>query len=373
MSDRILSTEGPVDDFEDLFEHAPCGYLTADKDGRIGRANRTFADWTGYSPAELAGKRFPDLLSIGGKVFFETHFAPLLRMQGSFSEVALEMLRADRSKMPVLVNAIERRDAAGENSFIRFTIFNATDRRRYEHGLLEARDIAQAEVRSERALSELREQFIAVLGHDLRNPLASITSGVRLLGREPLSDRGKHILELMEGSVIRATGLIDNVMDFARTRLGQGLGLQRDADEPLEPVLRQVVSELRSIDPSRTVTESYAIDRPIDCDRGRIGQLLSNLLGNALTHGDRSRPVAVEAAATETLLEISVANAGTPISAAAMEKLFQPFFRGDIRANREGLGLGLHIASEIAAAHGGTLDVRSDDIETRFIFTMPLA
>lgn len=362
-----------IDDLEDLFEHAPCGYLTADKDGRIARANQTFAEWTGHLSTDLIGKRFSDLLPIAGKMFYETHLAPTLHMQGAFSEVALEVVKADGTRMPVLVNAVIRQASSSPGRYIRFTIFNATDRRRYEHSLLEARNVAQAEVATERASSELREQFIAVLGHDLRNPLASITSGVRLLGKETLSDKGRRILALMDGSVVRATGLIDNVLDFARSRLGDGISLQRDAKEPLEPVLRQVVSELRSIDPERIVNASYSLAVPVDCDRGRIGQLLSNLLGNALTHGDKAQPVVVHASAHDDVLEISVANGGKPISSAAMKKLFQPFFRGEIRATREGLGLGLHIASEIAIAHGGNLTVNSDSSETRFTFTMPLA
>lgn len=360
-----------IDDLDDLFEHAPCGYLTADKNGRIGRANQTFADWTGHACASLVGKRFSDLLPIAGKIYYETHFAPALHMQGTFSEVALDILRADGTKMPALVNAVERRNLAG-HIFIRFTIFNATDRRRYERSLLEARDAAEAQVRLERITSELREQFIAVLGHDLRNPLAAIASGVHMLATETLSDRGRRILGLMDGSVVRATGLIDNVLDFARGRLGDGLTLTRDANEPLEPVLRQVVAELRAIDPDRIVDAHYALDEPIDCDRVRLGQLLSNLLGNALTHGAKDEPVTVSARTRDGQLEIAVVNGGPPISPEAMEKLFQPFFRGEVRPSREGLGLGLHIASEIAKAHGGDLRVSSDAVETRFTFSMPL-
>ena len=296
----------------------------------------------------------------------------MLHMQGSFSEVALDIVRKDGTKMPVLVNAVERRGDEHRPGFIRFTVFNATERRRYERGLLSARDRAQADVKAEQDSSELREQFIAVLGHDLRNPLASIASGIRLLEKEPISARGKRVIELMEGSVVRAAGLIDNVLDFARGRLGGGLILNRNANEPLEPTLRQVVSELTSIAPERNVTADYRLKEPIACDRGRIGQLLSNLLGNALTHGGKDTPVSVSACTDDKRLVISVANGGVPLSPAVMERLFQPFFRGEIKTNREGLGLGLYIASEIAKAHGGELIASSDRTETRFTFTMPL-
>jgi sigma-B regulation protein RsbU (phosphoserine phosphatase) len=212
-----------------------------------------------------------------------------------------------------------------------------------------------------------------VLGHDMRNPLAAIASGMRLLAKEPISERGRRVIELVEGSVVRAAGLIDNVLDFARGRLGGGMTLSRDALEPLEPVLRQVVGELQAIDPERTVLAEYALDDPIDCDRGRIGQLLSNLLGNALTHGAKDQPVRVSAKTEDATLRISVSNGGAPIPDATIGRLFQPFFRGQVRSNRDGLGLGLHIASEIAKAHGGTLDVISNEQETRFTFVMPLS
>jgi len=359
-------------DYEDLFETAPCGYLATDGDGRILRANRTFSDWTGFGGDVLAGRHFADLLPVAGKIFYETHFAPMLHIHGAFNEVALDIVTADGRRTPVLVNAAVRRDGDGSIAFIRITLFKSTSRRAYERGLIAQRDTAEANILVEREDGELREQFIAVLGHDLRNPLAAIASGVRLLDSEVLSERGRKILSLIEGSVVRAAGLIDNVLDFARGRLGGGITLQRDAREPLEAVLRQVVAELRAIAPDRTVDSIYNLAEPIDCDRVRIGQLVSNLLGNALTHGARDEPVRLDARTHGSVLTISIANGGPPISEAARARLFQPFYRGDGGVPEQGLGLGLHIASQIARAHGGTLEVRSDAAVTVFTFTMKL-
>lgn len=146
----ILQPQEEVDDLEDLFENAPCGYASALPNGRLSRVNQTLAAWTGYTAEQLVGRRFLDLLNIAGKIYYETHFAPLLRMQGFFNEVALDIVRADGAALPVLVNAVARRDEVGELRFIRITVFNASDRRRYEHDLLEARrtaDQASAAVR----------------------------------------------------------------------------------------------------------------------------------------------------------------------------------------------------------------------------------
>jgi sigma-B regulation protein RsbU (phosphoserine phosphatase) len=174
----------------------------------------------------------------------------------------------------------------------------------------------------------------------------------------------------MLGSVMRASELVDNVMDFARGRLGGGITLRRDALEPLAPVLEQIVAEIVSIAPDRVIRADIAINEPVDCDRVRMGQLLSNLLGNAVTHGSKAMPITVKAFAADGKLTISVANGGTPIDDATRARLFQPFFRGELRANQVGLGLGLHIASEIAKAHGGTLEVTSDERETCFTFSL---
>jgi phosphoserine phosphatase RsbU/P len=96
------------EDFEDLYENAPCGYLSIRPNGRIFKANKTFSAWLGHEPGELVGTRLLDLLNIGGRIFYETHFAPLLRMQGFFNEVALDFVTKEGRSLPVLVNARER-------------------------------------------------------------------------------------------------------------------------------------------------------------------------------------------------------------------------------------------------------------------------
>jgi signal transduction histidine kinase len=231
---------------------------------------------------------------------------------------------------------------------------------------------SEAALLGEREGAELREQFIAVLGHDLRNPLASIDAGAKMLLRTPLNEKGKTIVGLMQNSVTRMAKMIDNVLDLARGRLGTGISLARDANQPLAPVLNQVAAELQASWPDREIETDFSLAERVNCDRTRIAQLFSNLLGNAITHGAADRPIRVHAATDGAQFELWVSNAGDPIPAAALDRLFRPFTRGAIRPNQQGLGLGLYIASEIARAHGGTLDVSSTPEETRFTFRMPL-
>jgi signal transduction histidine kinase len=224
----------------------------------------------------------------------------------------------------------------------------------------------------ERNASALREQFIAVLGHDLRNPLASISGAASLLRKEALSERGSRILDMVQGSVVRMSGLIDNVLDFARGRLGGGFTLARQAGVDLEPILQQVVGELRIGVQGRTIETDFALRDAVNCDPSRFAQMVSNLLANGLTHGAPEEPVQIHAATDGAELKLWIANKGKPIPPGAMERLFQPFFRGEAQPSQNGLGLGLHIASEIAKAHGGSLEVASTPQETRFTFRMPL-
>ncbi|HET7156572.1 MAG TPA: GAF domain-containing sensor histidine kinase [Hyphomicrobiaceae bacterium] len=230
---------------------------------------------------------------------------------------------------------------------------------------------SEAALLDERQTSELREQFIAVLGHDLRNPLAAIDAGTRLLGRSPqLDDKTQTIVAHIQDSVRRMGGLIDNVLDLARSRLGGGLSLDRSIDVPLGPVLEQVVNELRAGWPGRRIDLSIDLPRPVNCDPARIAQLLSNLLGNALKHG-ADDPVSVRASVRDGMFELSVANRGDAIPPEVIQRIFEPFYRPLAGANKEGLGLGLYIASAIAHAHRGTLDVASTEDETSFVFRMP--
>lgn len=221
-----------------------------------------------------------------------------------------------------------------------------------------------------RQTARLREEFIAVIGHDLRNPLQTLGTGVNVLGRSP--ERSAAILPLMQNSLRRMTGLVDNLLDFARGRLGGGMLLADRRQEDLRPELQHVVDELALAWPGRRIEYREELAATVPCDRSRIAQLLSNLLANALKYGDTEAPVRVVARSDGHGLELSVANGGRPIPPEVRQRLFEPYFRGTSHAgSQEGLGLGLYIVFEIARAHGGTVDVVSDEAETRFTFRLP--
>ncbi|MCP9221516.1 PAS domain-containing sensor histidine kinase [Erythrobacter sp. LQ02-29] len=218
--------------------------------------------------------------------------------------------------------------------------------------------------------AELREQFIAVLSHDLRNPLAALRAGIGMLSREQLGDRGRLVITESEKSIKRMFDMIDDLMDFARSRLGSGVSLELEDSADLSGALEAVLQEIAVAHPEARLRSDIAIDTPVRCDVARVSQLTSNLLANAVTHGDVSAPITLKARGGGNRLEISVSNSGEPIPEAVREGLFEPFVREERRPSQEGLGLGLFIAAEIARAHGGTIAVKSDADGTRFTFQM---
>jgi hypothetical protein len=231
--------------------------------------------------------------------------------------------------------------------------------------------LSETALLSERETAQLREQFFAVLGHDLRNPLNAVRGGAELLALMPLPEKAVPVVTLIQRSAARMTGLVENVLDFARARLGGGLSLDRAADADLRATLEQVIAEARTAWPGREVSGEIELDGPVNCDPARVAQMFSNLLANALTHGDPQGPVRVRARRDGGAFELSVSNQGEPIPPETVERLFQPYTRASDRPGRQGLGLGLYIASQIARAHGGTLEVDSTPAETRFTFRMP--
>jgi signal transduction histidine kinase len=228
-------------------------------------------------------------------------------------------------------------------------------------------------LRDERASGELRDQFIAILGHDLRNPLQAIFATSELLERRLTDTVHVNMAARIRASARRMSALIDDVLDFARARLGGGIGVDIQPVADIENALSNVVTELQDAKPDRQIQLDIAIDSPVECDAGRTQQVLSNLIGNALTHGSPDSPVKVHVATTEGELVMRVWNDGVPIPEENLAKIFEPFWRQSSESGRGGLGLGLHICAQIVRAHGGQLTVTSSaDQGTEFTVHLPL-
>ena len=367
--------------FEPLaaLEQAPCGLMHTAADGTFLWVNHTFCVWLGRDANTLVGQvRFQDLLSMGGRIFHQTHWAPLLQMQGSISEVKLELNRSDGSPIPMVLNAI-RREQQGVVTH-QLAAFIARDRDQYERELVQSRvrlehaaaESAQLQAQaSDRAL--LAEQMIGIVSHDLRNPLSAIRMGVSLLESEPLSSAQHKVLNRMSRSIDRAAKLITDLLDFAQARLGAGISVNVETIPSLHHLLAETIEELALIYPQRVIEHVRVGSGACEADPHRLAQLLGNLVSNAMAYGSPDTPVVVTTAINEQSISITVHNDGEPIPAAARAKVFEPLSRGSNATNvNRSIGLGLFIVSEIAKSHGGSATLRSTAAEgTTFIVEFP--
>ncbi|HWV01995.1 MAG TPA: ATP-binding protein [Devosia sp.] len=384
------------DDLEDLFENAPCGYLSLGADARIQRCNRTFGRWLDIDPQSLIGKRFPDLLTIAGKIYFETHFAPLLQMQGFFDEVALDI--ATRAEpIPVLVNAVQRGPVGDARAFIRVTVFKATDRRRYERQLLEARrqaDSAGAELarliqeleqrvtdevtsrmQAEEALRQAQKmeaigQLTGGIAHDFNNMLAGVIGALNLIQRR-LRRGDLDVDKFIEGaldSAYRAAGLTQRLLQFSR-------------QSPLEPVTLDVnkltsgMSDLLS----RTLGETIHVETVLaaglwnaKADPSQLENVILNLAVNArdampdggnLTIETSNAYVDDRYARDNQMTEgqyvlIAVTDTGQGMTADVLAKVFDPFFT--TKPLGKGTGLGMSQVYGFAKQSGGHVKIYSE-------------
>jgi len=230
---------------------------------------------------------------------------------------------------------------------------------------------AEERLVEEKNIAELREQFIAVLGHDLRNPVGAIGNVAQILQRGNVDEEKlKRFAGILLNSTARMRGLIDNLMDFARGRMGEGIVLDRK-HEMLNDALSHVIQELQLIWPGKEIQAQIDMDSPVYADGRRIAQLFSNLLGNALSHGKDGHPVVVRISSDADKFFLSVKNSGDGLSDELKANIFEPFTRNNHADKRDGLGLGLYISAEIARAHGSQLEAHSLGQEIEFRVSIP--
>jgi sigma-B regulation protein RsbU (phosphoserine phosphatase) len=354
-----------------LLDQAACGLMQTSDDGTFLRANRTFCQWVGRDADELIGRRrFQELLTAGGRIFHQTHWSPLLRMQGTVSEVKLELVHGDGTLVPMVVNAI-RHERHGEIVH-EIAAYVARDRDKYERELLAARKEATRlhAVAKDRAL--FAEQMIGIVSHDLRNPVSAIMLTTELIALEELSPAQQHAVTGIFRAAERAARLIRDLLDFTQARVGMGLTcVPTECD--LHEVVGDGLDELRLSYPGRDLQHVHTGDGRCAADVTRIVQLVGNLVSNAVSYGRAETPVTVTTDGTEAdVLTLAVHNDGEAIPEALLPILFEPMTRGSEASNKRSVGLGLFIVREIAKAHSGTIDVRSSEPEgTTFTLTLP--
>lgn len=376
----VTPTDPPSPEALALLDAAACGLMQTTDDGTFTRVNRRFSSWIGRDADALVGRRrLQDLLTMGGRIFHQTHWAPLLRMQGSISEVKLEVLHSDGTTIPMVLNAIRHEERGAMVHEI--AAFVAHDRDKYERELVQSRkrlEVLVAEATRLQADAKDRavfaEQMMGIVSHDLRNPLSSIVMAAALLARGEISVHQQRMVDRITRSSERANRLIADLLDFTQARLGSGLPLAL-ASIDLHQAVAEAVDELAPVYPGRTLIHRRAGAGACEADADRLAQLVGNLVSNAMVYGQPYAPVTVTSTVEATTFTVAVHNRGAPIPQAVLPTLFQPMTRGSSAGSSgRSVGLGLFIVHEIARAHGGTMAV-SSNIEqgTTFCAVFPRA
>ena len=321
----------------ELLNGLPCSFLSFADDGTIVSTNDTLRALLGYAPGELEGRPFDFLLPPGGRVFYQTHFFPLLKLHGRVEEIYLILRSSEGADVQVLVYGARReREGITTNDCICIRVTR--------------RELIQDE------MARVRERLIGVLGHDLRVPMTSAAFAAEtLLRTENLSPAGQRLALASIASARRGARMTMELLDFARVRFAGGIPVERRPAD-LRVIVDKVIAELKTIHPEASIALSVEGDARGAWDADRAAQAAANLVSNAIEHGREGTPVKISLRGEPEVVVLEVRNEG----AAPPAELFVPFQQG---ARSGGLGLGLFIVREIVEAHRGTVGALAENGE----------
>lgn len=256
------------------------------------------------------------------------------------------------------------------------TALEVDDMNRFHEAIDQA--LAESIASYSRAVDASRNVFLGILGHDLRTPLGAILLGADMLRRSPTVDeRGSRVATQIYTSVQRASQIVGDLLDLTRCQMGPGIPVKR-TEVDLAPICERIVEEIRAFHPASNIVFEAKAQATGSFDGPRMEQVFSNIISNAVQHGDAQLPITVELATRAETVVFTVRNGGNPISADVLPFIFNPMGRFSQRSviehgPAEGLGLGLFIASEIVTSHQGLIEVESDLASgTVFRATLPV-
>lgn len=361
---------------EALYEHAPCALLSTRPDGTILRVNQTFLDWLAAPRSEITnGVRFQSLLTIGSRMYYETHYAPLLQIQGFVNEIALEVRRRDGTTRPVVASARQVRSDSGEVQAVRIALFDSSDRRQYERELLIARRRAEDAAASLAEADRRKNDFIAVLAHELRNPLAPIRSVAEIFRRaEHANSAVGNAATVLQRQVGQMSRLVEDLLDVSR--IGQDKLSMNLVPADLVSIVREAVETSLPLLRDAGVTLEMALpDQPVGvlADAQRLMQVIVNVLNNAAKFTPPGGVVALTLATAGDRSQLRIRDNGIGIDPAKLPDIFDMFMQADgMSERRGGLGIGLSLARSLVERHGGSITARSEGLGTGTEFAIDL-
>ena len=378
------------------FDKSACGLLTLDADGVMLRANTTFCTWLGYTRAEIEGLPFERFLTMGGRVFSQTHWAPLMQMQGSVAELKLSLIHKDGHRIPVLINA--SRHQQDGRVLDELGVMIVAQRHSYERELLSAKKIAAqalGDIKSEQvARSEAEERlrvlnlalveanrfkddFLATLAHELRNPLAPMRNAAEILKKT--SQEGLHVRlsGIFDRQVRHMTRLVDDLSDISRITQGK-IELRRSLVNLNELLLNAVDTVRATMDSASHALIVQICDETLflDADPTRVLQVVVNLLNNSVKYTPAGGKVWLSVQRDIHEARLSVRDTGIGIAPEDIATIFGMFSQltPGLDRSQGGLGIGLALVRALVELHGGSVSASSagTGLGSEFIVRLPL-
>ena len=347
---------------EELYHDAPCGYVSFTNTGLIYNLNKTLLNWLGYEREEIIGKfKIQDLFKIGGKIFFETHFFPLIRIQGFANEINFKIQKKDKTTFPALLNVKEIQGKSTNENRYRATIFDITDRKKYEQELINAKLKAEES-------SHTKAEFLSTISHEIRTPLNAILGIGNLLSKTPLNAKQKEYADVLKMSSENLLGLVNNLLDLSKMEADQ-VSLDKKPFS-ISALVDSIVHTFESKCDEKGIllkaniesgTPEYVSGDPI-----KLNQILVNLLGNAIKFTpEGSINLVVEHEEIDdanTKLRFKVIDSGIGIPDDKLQSIFHEFSQASYNVNLEqgGTGLGLSISQKLLQLHNSHMEVKSE-------------
>ncbi|MDO8409781.1 MAG: ATP-binding protein [Phenylobacterium sp.] len=366
-----MTHSAPAADTEDLLDLLPCGLLHLGADFEILSANAYFLDLIGASQSDLdRGMKLHHLLSVAGRIFLQTRLQQQLALAGRLEELALDIIRADGVRVPVMLNAVQPPDADGRPGDIRIALWRAVSKRAYEAEVPKARQAAQEAV-------QVKADFLANVSHEIRTPLNGVIAVAGVLRRTALAPDQLEMVEIIQSSGAMLERLVSDILDLSKVQAG-GLALE------VRPF--DLMGEIGGvIDMARLRAREKGIAFHLDCADGvegrylgdsvRLKQILGNLTANALKFTEQGEVRLALARTFEGQLELQVSDTGVGFDEEVGDTLFRRFQQADSGITRRfgGTGLGLSITKALVDLMGGTITARSRLGEgSQFIASLPL-
>ncbi len=335
---------------DNTLDTAPCGFLSFADDGKILMINATLLDLLGYELGEIQGRAIDIILPLASRIFYQTHFFPLLKLHGKVDEVYLSLRAKNGTEVPVLANAARReRDGMVINDCI---LMQVRQRSQYEDEILRAKKMAEEATRA-------KDEFLAVVSHELRTPLTAILGWARLMKTGKLDKSAAvHALHTIERNAASQNQLIEDLLDFSRIISGK---IRLDVGRvDLDSLVEAALDVVRPAAEAKGIRLQAILDPragPVSGDPERLQQVLWNLLSNAIKFTPKDGRVQVRLERVNSSVEITVSDTGQGISAEFLPYVFERFRQADNTTTRQhaGLGLGLAITKHIVELHGGTV------------------